>query len=45
VLTSVYLWGLITRPHRQVLRMGLDSLTVLVLYAAGIAGLIAVTNH
>ena len=44
VLTSVYLWGLITRPHRQVLRMGLDSLTVLVLYAAGIAGLIAVTN-
>ena len=22
VLTSVYLWGLITRPHRQVLRMG-----------------------
>ena len=45
MLTSVYLWGLITRPHRQVLRMGLDSLTVLVLYAAGIAGLIAVTNH
>jgi hypothetical protein len=32
-------------PARQVLRMGTDSLTVLVLYAAGIAGLIAVTNH
>jgi cation:H+ antiporter len=45
VLTVVYGWGLITRPNRQVLRMGLDSLTVLVLYAAGIAGLIAVTNH
>ena len=45
VLTSVYLWGLITRPNRQVLGMGLDSLTVLVLYAAGIAGLIAVANH
>ena len=45
VLTCVYGWGLITRPHRQVLRMGMDSLTVLVLYAAGIAGLIAVTNH
>jgi cation:H+ antiporter len=45
VLTVVYLWGLITRPHRQLLRMGMDSLTVLVLYAAGIAGLIAVTNH
>jgi cation:H+ antiporter len=45
VLTAVYGWGLITRPHRQLLRMGMDSLTVLVLYAAGIAGLIAVTNH
>ena len=45
MLTSVYGRGLITRPHRQVLRMGMDSLTVLVLYAAGIAGLIAVTNH
>jgi cation:H+ antiporter len=45
VLTSVYGWGLITRPQRQVLRMGMDSLTVFLLYAAGIAGLIAVTNH
>ena len=44
VLTVVYLWGLITRPNRQVFRMGIDSLTVLVLYAAGIAGLIAVSN-
>ena len=45
VLTIVYLWGLITRPHRQLVRMGIDSVTVLVLYAAGIAGLIAVSNH
>jgi cation:H+ antiporter len=45
VLTAVYLWGLITRPHRQFLRMGMDSATVLVLYVAGIAGLIAVSNH
>ena len=45
VLTVVYGWGLIMRPNRQVLRMGLDSLTVLMLYVAGIAGLIAVTNH
>ena len=44
VLTVVYLWGLITRPRTVVLRMGLDSLTVLVLYAAGIGGLIAVTR-
>ena len=45
VLTAVYLWGLITRPHRQLLRMGIDSTTVLALYIAGIAGLIAVSNH
>ncbi len=45
VLTAVYLWGLITRPQRQFLRMGIDSVAVLVLYAAGIAGLLAVSNH
>ena len=45
LLTVVYGWGLITRPNRQILRMGMDSLTVLLLYAAGIAGLIAVSNH
>jgi cation:H+ antiporter len=44
VLTVIYLWGLITRPHPQVFRMGIDSFTVLLLYAAGIAGLIAVSN-
>jgi cation:H+ antiporter len=44
VLTVVYLWGLVTRPHRQVWRMGIDSSAVLLLYALGIAGLIAVSN-
>jgi len=44
VLTVVYLWGLVTRPNRVVARMGLDSIAVLVLYAGGIAGLIAVSN-
>jgi cation:H+ antiporter len=44
VLTVVYLWGLVTRPHRQVWRIGIDSVAVLLLYAAGIAGLIAVSN-
>jgi cation:H+ antiporter len=44
VLTVVYLWGLVTRPNRQVWRMGVDSLAVLLLYAAGIAGLLAVSN-
>jgi cation:H+ antiporter len=42
LLTAVYVWGLIFRPKRRVMRMGLDSLTVLVLYAAGTAGLVAV---
>jgi len=45
VLTVVYAWGLIMRPQRQVLRMGIDSLVVLILYAAGMAGLLAVANH
>jgi cation:H+ antiporter len=45
VLTVVYAWGLIMRPRRQVLRMGIASLVVLGLYVAGIAGLIGVTNH
>jgi cation:H+ antiporter len=42
LLTAVYLCGLIFRPQRRVLRMGVDSLAVLVLYLIGIAGLIAV---
>jgi cation:H+ antiporter len=41
LLTIVYMTGLVLRPQRQVLRMGIDSLAVLVLYAIGIAGLIA----
>jgi cation:H+ antiporter len=42
LLTTVYLCGLIFRPHRRLLGMGLDSLVVLVLYTLGVAGLIAV---
>jgi cation:H+ antiporter len=45
VLTVVYAWGLIMRPQRQVLRMGIASLVVLALYVAGIAGLFGVNNH
>ena len=33
------------RPHPQVARLGLDSVAVLLLYLAGIAGLFAVANH
>ena len=42
LLTAVYLWGLIFRPRRRVLGMGMDSLAVLILYVVGVAGLIAV---
>jgi cation:H+ antiporter len=42
LLTAVYIWGLIFRPRRRIFRMGVDTLTVLVFYAVGIAGLVAV---
>lgn len=41
LLTIVYMGGLILRPRSQHLRMGIDSLVVLILYAVGIAGLVA----
>jgi cation:H+ antiporter len=44
LLTVVYVYGLIFRPRRMVLRMGLDSFTVLALYAVGIAGLVAIAK-
>lgn len=39
VLTLVYMTGLVFRPRRQWLRMGPDSLTVLVVYVLGVVGL------
>jgi cation:H+ antiporter len=42
LLTTVYIYGLIFRPKRQILRMGIDSFIVLLLYALGIAGLVAI---
>lgn len=45
LLTAVYLYGLIVRPTRRILRMGVDSFTVLALYILGIAGLIAVAHR
>ncbi|MEU9795928.1 hypothetical protein AB0E27_36040 [Streptomyces sparsogenes] len=44
ILTTVYLAGLIFRPQRQHLRMGIDSIAVLILYAAGIAGLTTIAG-
>ena len=45
LLTAVYLYGLIFRPGRRVLRMGVDSLVVLCLYAIGLAGLFAIAGQ
>jgi cation:H+ antiporter len=44
LLTVVYMIGLVFRPQRQWLRMGLDSIVVLVLYILGIAGLAFITG-
>lgn len=47
LLTCVYAAGLIFRPKRQVLGMGIDSIIVLILYVAGTVGLFAIsaTHH
>jgi cation:H+ antiporter len=42
LLTTIYIWGLVYRPQRQYLRLGPDSILVLVFYILGIAGLFAV---
>jgi cation:H+ antiporter len=42
LLTAVYLVGLILRPKRRIAGMGLDSLVVLILYAVGVIGLVAI---
>lgn len=42
VLTAVYVIGFVLRPARTHLRMGVDSLAVIALYALGIAGLLLV---
>ena len=44
LLTSIYIVGLLFRPKRQIARMGVDSLAVLVIYAVGIVGLFAIGN-
>lgn len=42
LLTTVYILGLIFRPGRRVLGLGMDSAAVLVLYLVGAAGLLAI---
>jgi cation:H+ antiporter len=39
----VYVVGLIFRPSKRILGIGIDSLVVIVLYVVGIGGLIAIT--
>ena len=44
LLTVVYIAGLLFRPQRQWLRMGPDSIAVLVLYVIGIIGLALIAH-
>ncbi len=44
LLTAVYIYGLIFRPRRQVLNMGIDSFLVLILYIVGVVGLFAIAR-
>jgi cation:H+ antiporter len=42
LLTAVYVAGLLFRPSRRILGMGVDSLAVLVLYLVGLGGIFAI---
>jgi len=44
VLTSVYAAAVILRPQRRILRLGGDSIAVVVIFAIGILGLLAVSR-
>ena len=44
LLTVVYVTGLLFRPGRRILRMGVDSLVVLLLYGCAVVGLFAVAG-
>jgi cation:H+ antiporter len=44
LLTTIYIAGLIFRPRRQVLAMGLDSALVVATYALGVVGLFVVAR-
>ncbi len=44
LLTLTYILGLIFRPKKKILAMGMDSLVVLVLYLLGVVGLFVVAS-
>ena len=43
-MTCLYLLGLVLRSHGTIARMGYDSLLVIVVYIAGVVGLILVAG-
>ena len=44
LLTVIYQCGFLFRPKRQIVRMGIDSFVVLVVYLMGIGGLFMIAN-
>jgi cation:H+ antiporter len=44
VLTTIYAWGVIVRREGVTLRLGRDSIIVCILFALGIAGLVAISH-
>ncbi|MDQ0604758.1 Ca2+/Na+ antiporter [Streptomyces canus] len=44
ILTMVHMAGLVFRPQRQYARMGVDSITAIVIYLIGIAGLATIAT-
>ena len=42
LLTIIYICGLIFRPRKQILRMGIDSFIVMIVYLIGLLGLFAI---
>lgn len=44
LLTTIYVYGLIFRPQKQILRMGIDSFLVLIIYFVAIAGLFFISS-
>ncbi|GAB2701006.1 sodium:calcium antiporter [Mucilaginibacter koreensis] len=45
LLTIIYICGMIFRPKRQFLNMGIDSILVLLVYLLGVGGLFLISNH
>ena len=44
LLTIIYICGLIFRPRKQILLMGVDSFLVLIVYIIGLVGLFVITS-